>query len=141
MESLSLEVYWVLQDAYHSVKKDLHNKLDESGVTWPQFHALYHIDEVGTPAHDLARELNCNASNMTGLIDRMIENDWVYREHSKEDRRVWFVKLTPEGFRLKAHLIPLHKKNIHERMHVLNDEELSILKDLLKKLNNNEMES
>lgn len=84
--------------------------------------------------NELARELNCNASNLTGLIDRMIENNWVYRQHSEQDRRVWLVKLTGEGFKLKNQLVPQHRKNISELMTVLNDEELASLMSLLKKL-------
>ena len=115
-------------------KKNLHSKLADCGVTWPQYHALYHIHEQGIPANELARELNCNASNMTGLIDRMIENDWVYREHSIEDRRVWFVKLTDEGLKRKNELVPQYRKSISEQMDVMNDEELRMLRDLLKRL-------
>lgn len=129
-----LDVYGTMLSTYHRLKKDLHNKLAESGVTWPQFHALYHIDEPGIPAHDLAKELNCNASNMTGLIDRMMENEWVYREHSTEDRRIWLIKLTIKGAALKANLIPAHHRRIEERMNVLSEQELSTLQALLEKL-------
>jgi DNA-binding MarR family transcriptional regulator len=133
-ESISKEVYWTLKNANNHIKKELRDKLTENDITWPQYHALYHIGEQGTPANELAKELNCNASNMTGLIDRMIESNWVYREHSAEDRRVWFIKLTAEGKKLRDRLIPIHLKNIEERMSVLNGEELQTLKALLEKL-------
>lgn len=132
--SLELEVYKALKDAYNGIKRELHNKLTQNGITWPQFHALYHIDDEGIPSHELAKELNCNASNMTGLIDRMEQNKWVYRVHCKDDRRVWLIKLTEEGKRLKEELIPKHQKNIEERMRALNQEELITLKSLLNKL-------
>jgi MarR family 2-MHQ and catechol resistance regulon transcriptional repressor len=132
--SLELEVYKALRDAYNGIKRELHNKLAQNGITWPQFHALYHIGDEGIPSHELAKELNCNASNMTGLIDRMEQNNWVYRVHCKDDRRVWLIKLTEEGKRLKEELIPRHQKNIEERMGVLSQEELKTLKSLLDKL-------
>ena len=132
--SLSLEAYRALRCAYHSIKKDIRSKLADSGITWPQFHALYHIGEDGIPVNELARELSCNASNITGLIDRMIENDWVYREHSSEDRRVWMIKLTDEGVKLKVQIIPKHLKNIQDRMAVLDEQEIETLKMLLDKL-------
>jgi MarR family transcriptional regulator, organic hydroperoxide resistance regulator len=133
-DALSKEVYWILKNTSGQIKKELRDKLTENDITWPQYHALYHIGEEGTPANELAKELNCNASNMTGLIDRMIENRWVYREHSAEDRRVWLVKLTDEGKELRSRLIPIHLRNIEDRMSVLNEEELSTLKALLEKL-------
>ncbi|MGE5653857.1 MAG: MarR family winged helix-turn-helix transcriptional regulator [Bacillota bacterium] len=131
-----LDVYGLLISTYQRMKKDLHNQLTESGVTWPQFHALYHIGEQGVPAHELAKELNCNASNMTGLIDRMMENDWVYREHSAEDRRIWLIKLTPKGVAMKGQLIPAYQRLIEERMGVLDTQELTMLHALLDKLKN-----
>jgi len=137
-DSLGLDVYRTLRHAYQRLKRDTREKLVAKGVTWPQFHALYHIDdEQGISVNALARELDCNASNVTGLIDRMIENNWVYREHSKEDRRVWLVKLTDEGKALKARLIPERQNDIRERMSALNDEELATLKALLEKLMDN----
>jgi DNA-binding MarR family transcriptional regulator len=138
--SVSIEVYWVLKYAYNHIKKQLRDKLTENDITWPQYHALYHIGDKGTPSNELAKELNCNASNMTGLIDRMIESGWVYREHSSEDRRIWLVKLTDEGKNLRTKLIPIHLKNIEDRMNVLSDQELSTLKSLLEKLANSESE-
>ena len=71
---------------------------------------------------------------MTGLIDRMIENDWVYRERSEQDRRVWLIKLTDEGKKFRARLIPEHHRNIQSYMSVLSDDELITLKQLLDKL-------
>lgn len=135
-ESFSVDVYRILNRTCKKMKKDLHNKLVDSDITWPQFHALYHIgeDEEGISANELAKKLNCNASNMTGLIDRMIENNWVYREQSGQDRRVWFIKLTDEGKELREKLIPEHHRNIENYMSVLSDEELTTLKRLLEKL-------
>lgn len=139
-DSLPINTYQTLKHAYNTIKKELHEKLADSGITWPQFHALYHIEQNGTPVNELARELKCNASNMTGLIDRMIENNWVYREHSEKDRRVWLVKLTDKGIDLKARMMPLYNKNISERMSILDERELATLKTLLEKLIGGEAE-
>lgn len=132
--SLPLEVYKTLKHAHHHLKKDLRKKIKESGFTWTQFHALYHVEEEGIAVNELAAELHCNASNITGLIDRMKEHDLVYREHSQKDRRVWLVKLNPAGRKLKNELFPRHLNNIKERMSMLNEEELKTLKKLLQKL-------
>jgi len=100
------EVYWLLRKTSKQLKKELRKKIEEYGITWQQFHALYHIGDTGISANELAKELHCNASNMTGLIDRMTENGWVYREHSKEDRRVWLIKSTDKGKKMKEKLRP-----------------------------------
>ncbi len=137
-ESLHKDVYRLLRNTAKYLKIELRKKIEEYDITWQQFHALYHIGDEGITANELARELNCNASNMTGIIDRMTDNGWVYREHSKEDRRVWFVKLTDEGLNLKNKLLPIHQENIIQVMSVLSEEELMLLKDLLSKLTDTE---
>lgn len=132
--SFYLDIYWTLKKTLYELKGYLYKKLSDNGITWPQFHALYHIADKGIPVNELARELGCNASNITGLIDRMIENGWVYREQSETDRRVWLVRLTEEGSSLKERLVPQHHQNIRERMSVLSNKELTELKNLLEKL-------
>ncbi len=133
-DCLARDVYWLLRRTSFRLKDELRKKIEEHGITWPQFHALFHIGQEGMPANELARELQCNASNMTGLVDRMSESGWVYREHSKEDRRVWLIKLTEEGKQLLAEVQPQHRRNIQERMCRLNEDELKALGDLLAKL-------
>src|SRR5690554_191295 len=121
------EIYWLIRKTSKHLKNELRKKIEEHGITWQQFHAMYHVGDNGIPANELARHLNCNASNMTGLIDRMTENGWVYRERSKEDRRIWLIKLTENGKKLKEILLPKHQENINHIMSKLNDEELSLL--------------
>lgn len=133
-KSLAREVYWLLRSTTSSLKGEFRKKIEDFGITWPQFHALYHIGQEGIPANELARELQCNASNMTGIIDRMTENGWVYREHFEADRRVWLVKVTPEGALLREKVFPQHKTYVERRIGVLNAEELALLQQLLTKL-------
>jgi len=140
MGTIPRDIYWLLRSTANRLKRELRGKIEEHGITWPQFHALYHIGDAGIPTNELAQELQCNASNMTGLIDRMSENGWVYREHSEEDRRVWYVKLTPRGRQLKEEVHPQHKRNIEERMSVLSQQELITLQKLLTKLSEGEGE-
>ncbi|MER5381959.1 MarR family transcriptional regulator [Streptomyces sp. NBC_00647] len=48
----------------------------------------------------LATTLTCDASNMTGIIDRLEKRDLVRREPRPSDRRVKDVVLTAEGQRV-----------------------------------------
>ena len=132
---LSLNLYFSLRHTYYHVRKDLRIKLKkQEDITWAQFHTLYHLDEEGVSFNKLADKIHCNASNMTGLIDRMKKNGWVYRERSEDDRRVWLVKLTSDGAKLREKLIPKHRNNIKDRMNLLSKEEQKTLKKLLEKL-------
>ena len=53
----------------------------------------------------LAATLGCDASNVTGLVDRLESRGLVERRPSAEDRRMKVVRLTPAGSRLRAQLL------------------------------------
>src|SRR5258706_6463369 len=57
------------------------------------------------PMGYLAETLACDASNVTGLVDRLESRGLVRRRPSAEDRRVKVLDLTPSGSRLRALLL------------------------------------
>lgn len=128
------EVYRSLRKTYRSLKREFKAITESHGLTWTQFHALYHINVEGVPFNFLSEHLHCHASNLTGLIDRMIEKGIVTREQSQEDRRVWLIKLTEKGQEFKNMLLPIYRDNIEKRFSVLEQEELDTLYSLLEKL-------
>ena len=135
MESVTgREVYRSLRKTYRSLKREFKKIAEDNGLTWAQFHALYHINEEGIPFNYLSEHLHCHASNLTGLIDRMIEKGIVTREQSQEDRRVWLIKLTEKGRDFKNMLLPAYQDSIEDRFAVLKQEELDTLYRLLEKL-------
>jgi DNA-binding MarR family transcriptional regulator len=71
-----------------------------------QCHVL-HLIEPGRPLpmSRLAATLSCDASNVTGLVDRLESRGLVRRQPSPEDRRVKVLQLTPTGSRLRAQLL------------------------------------
>src|SRR5713226_5786830 len=71
-----------------------------------QCHVL-HLIEPGRPLplSRLANTLSCDASNVTGLVDRLESRGLVRRQPSPLDRRVKVLQLTPTGARLRTHLL------------------------------------
>src|SRR5204863_10164502 len=71
-----------------------------------QCHVL-HLIEPGRPLpmSRLADTLSCDASNVTGLVDRLESRGLVRRQPSVEDRRVKVLPLTPAGSRLRTGLL------------------------------------
>jgi DNA-binding MarR family transcriptional regulator len=57
------------------------------------------------PMGQLAETLACDASNITGLVDRLESRGLVRRRPSETDRRVKVLDLTPTGSRLRTLLI------------------------------------
>jgi DNA-binding MarR family transcriptional regulator len=71
-----------------------------------QCHVLHLIEpERPLPMRRLAETLRCDASNVTGLVDRLEARGLVQRQASEDDRRVKVIQLTPTGSRLRAQLL------------------------------------
>ena len=71
-----------------------------------QCHVLHLIEpETPLPMGRLAATLSCDASNVTGLVDRLEARGLVQRQSSAGDRRVKVLELTPAGSRLRAQLL------------------------------------
>src|SRR3954466_5434156 len=70
-----------------------------------QCHVL-HLIEPGRPVPmgQLAETLACDASNVTGLVDRLESGGLIRRQPSAGDRRVKVLDLTPTGSRLRTQL-------------------------------------
>jgi MarR family transcriptional regulator, organic hydroperoxide resistance regulator len=70
-----------------------------------QCHVL-HLMEPERPVAmgRLAETLACDASNVTGLVDRLESRGLIVRRPSDSDRRVKVLVLTPTGARLRAQL-------------------------------------
>jgi DNA-binding MarR family transcriptional regulator len=54
---------------------------------------------------ELAHALSCDASNVTGLVDRLESRGLLQRSPSAEDRRVKVLSLTPLGAKIRAALL------------------------------------
>lgn len=70
-----------------------------------QCHVL-HLLEPGQPVPmgRLAETLACDASNVTGLVDRLESRGLLQRQPSAADRRVKVLVLTPSGARVRVQL-------------------------------------
>jgi MarR family transcriptional regulator, organic hydroperoxide resistance regulator len=58
-----------------------------------------------TPMRVVAQALACDASNVTGLVDRLESRGLIRRRPSDADRRVTMLDLTPTGSRLRTVLL------------------------------------
>ena len=68
-----------------------------------QFHVLRLLEpDKPIPMRQLADGLCCDASNVTGLVDRLESRGLVRRQSSEADRRVKVIELTPKGVRVRA---------------------------------------
>jgi DNA-binding MarR family transcriptional regulator len=71
-----------------------------------QCHVL-HLIEPGqsVPMGHLADRMACDASNVTGLVDRLESRGLLRRRPSDQDRRIRVLQLTPAGLRVRDLLV------------------------------------
>jgi MarR family transcriptional regulator, organic hydroperoxide resistance regulator len=68
------------------------------GITATQLNVLKLLQTVGELSlSEVSRRMAATNSTVTGIIDRMTAANLVEREQSTEDRRVWKIRLTPDG--------------------------------------------
>jgi MarR family transcriptional regulator, organic hydroperoxide resistance regulator len=98
---------WQLLVKFFFSQRDRLPPSDEAFELSPvQCHALHLIEpERPLPMGRLAATLGCDASNVTGLVDRLEARGLVQRRPAADDRRVKALQLTPEGSRLRARLL------------------------------------
>jgi DNA-binding MarR family transcriptional regulator len=81
----------------------------EMGLSPMQLHALRLIEPGdGVPMSSLAGMLFCDASNVTGIVDRLEARGLIERRPSPDDRRVKLLVLTEDG----AHM----RETVHRQM-------------------------
>ena len=68
------------------------------GITATQLSVIKMLQTVGDLSlSELSYKMATTNSTVTGIIDRMVAAELVSREQSASDRRVWKIKLTPQG--------------------------------------------
>jgi DNA-binding MarR family transcriptional regulator len=103
-------------------------------LSLPQAHALQVLEPGrAVPMRDLAARLRCDASNITGIVDRLEARGLVERRSAPGDRRVKALVVTDKGVALRASLVErLHR--VPPAFAGLSTEEQRTLLDLLQRI-------
>lgn len=116
------------------MKQHLVAAIGELGLTPQQAHALRCLlPGTPLPMRVLASELMCDASTVTGIVDRLEERGLVHRQPDPDDRRVKALVVTDAGTEARTQLW----QRVHaEAPHVaaLDRDERVQLRDLLAKI-------
>lgn len=77
----------------------------EVGLTPPQMFALRALDpESPVPMRELAAQLHCDSSNVTGLADGLEAQGLVERRSAEHDRRVRMLVVTERGAEVRRRI-------------------------------------
>lgn len=107
------------------------SELAELGLSFSQAHALRLLDpDEPMPMSALAERLFCDASNVTGIADRLELRGLVRRQSSEGDRRVKALTITPAGMKLREQVMELMSQP-PEAIAALSEADQRALRDIL----------
>lgn len=79
------------------LKLGLSDTAEANGLTSIQMYALHAMKDGGMSMGQLAQTLICDASNVTGIVDRLEALALIIRQDNAQDRRVKTLCLTEKG--------------------------------------------
>ena len=106
MSSMASEAWQLMQEVMMTLSRPRFVQLcAEYDITPPQLFTLKHLDDGHMLSmSEAAKLLNCDASNVTGIVDRLEARGLVERRGAPGDRRVTMLALTDKGAALREEL-------------------------------------
>ena len=105
----------------------------EFDLTPMQMGAVRNLDpDRPVPMSELAGSLHCDASNVTGIVDRLETRGLVERRGADHDRRVKMLALTDEGARVREALVE-RMSQPPDQLAALSSSDQRALRDILRR--------
>ena len=115
---------------------DLKKTLKNYPINATEFSVMEFLHSKGEKSIQEIRDRILLASgSATYVVDNLEKKGYVIRKISQKDKRVTYIGLTETGMKLIDDIFPMHKKNTKKIFEKINDKELVILKEILKKIN------
>ena len=136
MSKARLRLWLQLLKLSSGIEGELRRRLrDRHDTTLPRFDVMAALarHRDGLKMSDLSRYLNVSNGNVTGIVDRLVEEGLALRVAVPGDRRANLARLTPKGEAAFADLAAQHEAWIDELLAPLSDTDTQTLMGLLKK--------
>jgi DNA-binding MarR family transcriptional regulator len=134
-DSLQQEVYLSLWRTYDRLKALEDELFSEWKITPQQYNVLRLLENAepdGLPTLAISSRLISRAPDITRMLDRLEEREWVTRSRSDEDRRSVYVHITAAGKKLLREIAkPLKELHLRQVGH-MKAADLKQLSDLLQ---------
>lgn len=114
------------------VRRRLHERF---AVTLPRFDLMAQLDRAGEgmTLGELSRRMMVTNGNVTGLVERLVEEGLLSRRQAQEDRRAHIVRLTEKGRRQFRKMANVHEQWIADLFAGMSKDEVEKLLSLLGK--------
>ncbi len=128
---LAAEVWGAMVHAVWARRDHMINVASKFELTLPQAKLLPLLQHG--PARtmtSIAEALGCDASNITGIVDRLEARGFIARGHAKHDRRIKSIVLTKHGRQVVNELMHGFLEP-PEGLRRLSEQQLGVLRDIL----------
>lgn len=135
LRNQSVQIQQLIFNVFAIIKKQADSIFRKHNLTGAQVGVLSRLSETeGKPMNKISSELWCDVSNITGVVDRLEKQNFVWRTAHPEDRRINLIGLTRQGRTALSETLPEHETALIERINILSAEERQALINILTKL-------
>lgn len=128
-------LYWQLIQVAFRARHGLMELAESHELTMVQMQALGIVKPgSAVPMNFLASILLCDASNITGIVDRLLQRGLIERTEKPEDRRVKMISLTSEGEKLRRQIFSEFPNYELPQFKQLSEDERACLQGILTKI-------
>lgn len=136
-EAESLKAFIAVKRSNELIESVAREDVKEYDLNLNEFAVLELLYHKGSqPIQKIKDKILIASSSTTYIIDKLCKKGYTERKYDSEDRRIIYASLTDSGRELISKIFPRHARKIEHSFSKLTDEELTQLRDLLKKLNN-----
>jgi len=123
------------REAHRAMRQPLFEGWKGLNLTVPQLRSLFFISSSGSSSPGrLAASLGVTPPNVTGIVDRLVEQGLVARRESEHDRRVLLLQTTDKGEAILSDLRESRTNTMTEVLSKLDELELQALVQGLRSL-------
>jgi DNA-binding MarR family transcriptional regulator len=133
---LAFEAHFMVMRAYTSLRPDTPFG-PQGGLTRARYNVLRLLAQAPNnrlPMTDLVQVMGVSPTNITKLVDGLARDDYVWRIPDKEDKRKFWVELTPAGMAAFEEVVPNVGRHVREIWEGFTEKETRALVHLLAKL-------
>jgi DNA-binding MarR family transcriptional regulator len=123
---------YLLSKAYQKGQSLVQKRLKKYGLTNIQYLVLEVLWKMeGITASETGKILSIDKATLSGVIERMVDSQWVFKKPDENDKRVFQLYPSEKANRLKENLIDERKKANDQLLSDFTLEERVLLRRLL----------
>jgi DNA-binding MarR family transcriptional regulator len=140
---MAFEAQFMLMRTYMSLKLDSPFEL-RGGITRARYNVLRLLSQAPDERllmTDIVTGMNVSPTNITKLVDVLVEDNYVRRAPDPVDKRKFWVELTPEGLGIFEEIVPDVGEHVRAFWDGISEQEMRTLVHLLSRIRLNAMTS